>query len=793
MKVFSHVKVFSHEFLKIYSKRSFLAILAAVLMANLILLYTSQDSELIAPSSYKKLYADLMPMSEEEKVAFVETTYQNLSIIQDFEWFENIPEDDKYLEEIYEQYRQGDYLTYTRYLYTELALMKECYEDIQSVKNYAQYLQDIESKAGLSEDVSIFRSEDAYTQRNARKTAHDFVSLRGNQLKLTNSKSITAATNFVATDIAIILILFVLAGYLITTEKQKGLFALIRPTRHGKGRLIFAKISVMSLTTVIISIIFWASNIILCGVLYGFSDFGAPIQSVAGFIGSILPFSILRYLLLFVISKTVVYIILGLFFLWFAQTSRFAVLIYIKIIILFLLSLAVYLLTPAHSGLIMLRYINIIHFMLVTPIYKYYYNLNIFSFPVNMILIFVISSILLIAVLIWVNTLCFCENDVVEMERLPYFRRTRTKKRANVSVLHHELYKTLIANKALIVMILLLGFQVFSLINRTNPVVGDEYYYRQYMRALEGPQTEAKHELLSKEADRFLNIDTQIQTVNEKYAAGEISRLEYEQSLRYYSNEQITRQAFSMVLDRVQYMHDKREETGAEVWFVYEKGWDYLFGGAYTGAWLDMVNALAMVIAMIASYSAVFSNEFSSGMIRVISTCKGGRLETVKKKIRICLAWASVILIVSYLPDILFAWKYCGLHSISSPLASLPNMTAFPIFIPLWLYLAVLVITRFVVMTAVMFIILFVSTISRDTIKCIVILTAGIIVPLFLHLLGLEIVDYFSLNLFLASNMLLNNRIAAPGLNVLFILFSLLLPFLIILFASKSLKKRFAE
>ena len=792
------LKVFSHEFLKIYSTRSFFAVLAAILITNLILMYSNTDNGWVVPTSYQKLYADLAPMSEEEKYDYVEALHRKLSIISEFEWNESIPEakefeDNEYLGEIYEQYRQGNYLTYTQYLYTELALIEECYEDAQTVKNYAQYLRDIATKAELSEDISIFRSDDTYTQRNAQKTAYDFAPLHRNQLVLTNSKGITTAMNFVVTDIAMILILFILANHLITVEKQKGLFALIRPTRHGKGRLIAAKISVMSFSAVTIGVIFWVGNIVLCCVLYGLPDLNAPIQSISGFVGSVLPISILQYLLLFVFSKTTVYIVLGLFFLWFAQTSRFAVLIYIKVIILFLVSTTAYLLMPAYSALSMLRYINIINFMLTTPIYRYYYNLNIFSFPISMILIFALISVLCILILILVNILCFCRNDVSGMEKLPYFWQIKKTLRANTSILYHELYKILVANKGLMVILLLLGFQMFSFFNRTNAVVGDAYYYKQYMQALEGPDTEEKRALLKMEMDRFAEIDERIQEVNKKFAAGEISIREYEQSLGFYSNEQKTRRAFTMVLDRVQYMNDKKENTVEGLWFVYEKGWEFLTGGADTGARQDIVNALAMVIAMITTYSAVFAGEFSSGMIRIISTCKGGRLEVMKNKIRVCLALTLIFMIITYLPDIVYSMKNFGIDSISSPLASLPDMTAFPLSFPVWLYLTLLLIARFMVMTAVMFVILFVSTVSKDTVKCIVISTASFIIPLLLHMLGIKTVDYFTLNRFLTVNPLLNNGIASQWLNILLISLSLVIPISIILFMYYSLKKRFAE
>jgi hypothetical protein len=120
-------------------------------------------------------------------------------------------------------------------------------------------------------------------------------------------------------------------------------------------------------------------------------------------------------------------------------------------------------------------------------------------------------------------------------------------------------------------------------------------------------------------------------------------------------------------------------------------------------------------------------------------------------------------------------------------------MTSFPFSFPVWLYLTLLLIARFAVMEAVMFIILFVSAVSKDIVKCIVILTAGLIIPLLLHLLGITIVDYFTLNHFLAVNTLLNNGIASHKLNILVILLSLLIPILIVLFMYNSLKKRFAE
>ena len=120
---------------------------------------------------------------------------------------------------IYEKYedlyQSGDYLLYTESLAQERALMDQLYEEISKVAEYETYLEEMEENAGQAGSISIFRSptgEKTFSQRNLEKSAADHAGLYSANIRWFPSKGIVMAIKNPATDMFLILSVFLFVG-----------------------------------------------------------------------------------------------------------------------------------------------------------------------------------------------------------------------------------------------------------------------------------------------------------------------------------------------------------------------------------------------------------------------------------------------------------------------------------------------------------------------------------------------------------------------------------------------------
>jgi hypothetical protein len=157
--------------------------------------------------------------------------------------------------------------------------------------------------------------------------------------------------------------------------------------------------------------------------------------------------------------------------------------------------------------------------------------------------------------------------------------------------------------------------------------------------------------------------------------------------------------AFLRVLERLTYAQEQENP-----WMVYETGYEKLTGNSFEGYNTDLKNAAVLLVVIIASFSAFFATEFSTGMIHIVSCCKLGQSDTVKTKLRISFPLVTALFIIAYLPDFLSVYNQYSLPCTNAPLTSIPSLAGFPIDMALWKYLAVLYVYRYIVFLCILFV-----------------------------------------------------------------------------------------
>ena len=147
---------------KIWKKRSFLVAVTLLLLIHLFLLwYTSLPNEQTPPlSAYKKICAQLVSMSEEEKAKYImdlKETIDGVCFVQDILAMQNFQNEmgnmfaeqemernPGVFEAYYDSYQSGNYLKFTDSLEQEKAFVDEIYAEWQKVYGYGDYLKSIQ-------------------------------------------------------------------------------------------------------------------------------------------------------------------------------------------------------------------------------------------------------------------------------------------------------------------------------------------------------------------------------------------------------------------------------------------------------------------------------------------------------------------------------------------------------------------------------------------------------------------------------------------------------------------------
>ncbi len=373
-----------------------------------------------------------------------------------------------------------------------------------------------------------------------------------------------------------------------------------------------------------------------------------PIQSVQGYMSCALTVDLQGYLLLFWISKTAAFFTLGLFFFLFALSAQSAIGFYVKSILFLGGSGVFHILIPANSLLFLLKYVNIIRFLQVTPVYRYYFNLNLAGFAAGMSEVFLAAVFLCMSVLPVLLCSFYSRKEFRQKAKKQgagaafsraYLKnhsrhlpksifQTRSGRQIHTSVFLHECYKALIMNRVLWIFLVFAAVQICSAAGKHTYLPLDEYYYRQYMQALEDVTFDKGTALIDQEQKRFRKWDKTTKQAQQEYAAGNLTERKLQAAEELAAAETKGRNAFEWVLLRRDYLLEYENRTGRQPGFIYEGGWNYLFGKEYVPYQNDMLRFGTLLVFLIAAFAGIFGTDFSTGMLGLMVCGRLGRMHT---------------------------------------------------------------------------------------------------------------------------------------------------------------------
>ena len=693
------------ELKKVWGRKSFPGLMALLIFLNLFFLwYLNRPVQGEPPlSAYRAVCRNISGMTEPEKLDYIQGLKEQTDGIALVEEVRNLfaqgteagnalarqrmNSSSGIYEKYYEIYRTGNYLTCTHSLAEEQALADQLYEEIIVVSGYDDYIRTVQENSSRLSGISIFQSggsEESFTSRNIRKSAEDHSGMTGKNIRWFPAKGITMALENPVSDLLLLLSVFLFVGQLITEEKEKELFTVTRASRRGVAVDMAARIATLFLHCVTFTFLLFGTGLLFGISAAGAGDLTAALQSVASYTESSMPVSISTFLLASTAGKAITVFCFGLL-----RTDQ---------------------------------------------IWGNYLNLNILGCPVSRSACSLTALALFLAAGLSLTFGLFARGRHLTLRRKIF--SFRMPFRPHSSLLCHESYKLLFANRILFVaaaFVCILGWT--DLERKYVPSAGEEYY-QTLMKSLEGTLNEEKEALIASEQARFDEASGQIEKIDRMTADGTISENTGESMKLPWESEMAFYPAFQRVL--VQY--EKILENGGV--FVYDTGYLYLLGSIDDSFLTDL---LLLVLCICFSFSNVMALEDSRGMWALLSATRCGRRKVLRSKYLVC----SFMCIGITLFPWIFRWisisKVYPMGELQAGIQNIPQYSHFFLNMPILLFLFLAALIQAGTVLLITFLVLLLSRWRKNAFQALFLALLLFAVPLILSEMGLPVIKWFSI------------------------------------------------
>lgn len=760
-----------YESKKLFGKRLVPALLLFLFVFNGLMLYRESGQRIdwrYTRRDIGRVYEDLAGMTAPEAEEALTAKKELLAAVAVWrEWTDgygewNREERQGFLErnrEILEKYPEldpeGSYLSYLTDFYGEQDLIDSVLAQVSSVAHYEDYLAGIDEEAKIMTNSSLFGDPDTFSYRNIERTPPVYEHLKGTELPAADSEGLLLATEFKLTDVLLLAVFLIFALSMMVGEREEGTLLLIKPTRKGYLETIAAKLLVMLAFSVAVTLAFYGQNLLLSGGLLGLGDLTRPVQSIRGMLASPYAMTAGDYLVVFFGAKVLAALTFSALLFCLCTVFRNGVSACLVPAGAIFLETLLYLTVGIHSYLSPLKVLNLVCMADASWFLGNYRNMNVFGYPVE-----VIPAALGTAVAV-AGLSCFfalfryvretsalsAENRLLSWWKAFLKKRRGRKRRAGgrrirAGLFGKEFFKVFVMERAGLVLLLFALLQWNSYRGFRIYQAPEELFYRQYVGWAEGVPLREAAGRYQEEQKRFDEIDRRAERAAKAYAAGELSYEEAEEARMEVQAVQNARTGFGKALAQYEYVLGRvREGTDAELF--YASGWEALLD--IQGQRVDVMDAGKLSFFLIVGLAAVFSVEKTSQVELLQRTCVRGGGGVCRKKYWTGLLYGTFAWVIAFLPRYLTVFRAYGTAGFAAPLQSLSQLSEIPFNIPLWGYLVLVGLSRYLGMAAAAGLMFWLSKRTGNLIHTVLLGSLVLLLPVFLYLMGFMGEPYVSL------------------------------------------------
>lgn len=695
------------ELRKIWGQRIFVLCLAVLAAANLFLLYTgTKPGENSAqPAHWRAIAQDMSGLSTQQQQAFIneklDLVYGVLQIDRILSYQAsggymgmNVRQEYADLFDQYEEaYKNKSYDLYTGDLLVEHSFLSKIKTELDTVANYSQFLEDVQTKANQLSNISIFNNgKSGYDRANIEKTAAVYAGMHNVKIEYSPQKGLYTALDYQFTDLILLAAMLLLASLLVRQERDSGMLSLVRSMPGGRFKTALAKLMALAVSLLVVLVLMYGVNLIYCGLTFGLGSLNRSIQSVPALMRCTMQITVGEYLGRFLLAKWAGTFVMGLWVMLAALWARCAFSGWCGALALPAAQWLIRELIPATSHFNVIKYANLVSLLRTNELLGNYRNLYWFDTPISLPFVEWLSAVLYGMALALGFCWLFCRGQLLAAPAFAGLRRKAAKTKAT-TVFRQETRKLFALCGAGVILLVFVGYQTWQTVNTQSYLDAEEIYYTYYMKKLEGPYTEKTYQTLLELNEEF----EPIRQLNRDLQAGKISEEMYQAQMGAYYGLQEKMGVFQQILyNNVAYI---KENPKAHL--VYESGWEKLFGLQGDG---DLRDTLLAGIVSCVCFTGLFAFEHKGGMKRVVMATPLGRRHTVRRKLAAGSIGAVLITCITCLPRFIVVVRDYWLSQPFAPAMSLQGYQALPACIKLSDVLILGVLCRLVACFAMMFI-----------------------------------------------------------------------------------------
>lgn len=362
------MRILHYELKKLFSYKSFLFIIAAVLVMSIVSTLWDIAGRHASPDEYRQIYSAIQSMSEEEAEAYI-TRQIDIAFSGEGGF-------------------SPDAICSARDRYAQ-------------IKGYGGFLDYIKECCRSITGISFFADEDSFAYKNALKTETVYDNVKINSLPFEVSEGVEIVLFNDISDILLVFAIFASAIFVFTKDKEIGILNLLHSYRKGRGSLCINKLLVLLIFSALANLVFIGANLAIGGFTYGLGDLTRPIQSVNGFFECSFNLSLWQYLLITFIFKSLGGFLWGVLFAFICSFSGNNAQIYGISVVVAVTEVLLYTKISTLSNYGLLHDFNLVSFIKPDNIFSTYRNINLFNEPFNALIVIPVVWTTLIALLIF--------------------------------------------------------------------------------------------------------------------------------------------------------------------------------------------------------------------------------------------------------------------------------------------------------------------------------------------------------------------------------------------------------
>ena len=567
----------------------------------------------------------------------------------------------------WQKYQKGDTHVSKAEVYQSFVENEENY-----VNSYGDFLKQVPEQADTLKQTENYQQRNTYLYRDLEKTVQDYKKLSADGITADPSIGVKELASYNYGIYVQMVFLIVLAYFVVSSERKKGLFLLTKGTRRGHLPFVSVKTVTMLSAGIAYSLLQECGNLGVIGWLYGYGDLNRKIQSISIFRDCSLSITVGQGLLGVVLVRVAVCVFCTVFMACLTILFRregTAILIYSVFVgVEMFLEHSI----GMSSSLAIFKCVNVFFCWDMHSMFGTYKNLNIFGYPINQWMVVMVVALVFIALLLILSFYAFSSRFQISSGNL--WEGVKEKiagitsfRWHHTSVYRFEFRKVFYQEKKGFVMLFLLIWCLLSTKDVLKPAVYDTAASGEYHRILSkisGPVTEKSLTYIQEQREELQAINKQLEKLkykSTKAAQTEQQLLMHELEMREEGTELVEEQRDLLLQKKGNILNKFWMDEKSYLAFFY----DYKY---------DLIAFFIATVALVLWISDMESADARKGLYSILYTTKAGKAKIRNRKGLVCLTGMFFSLISMLIPQCMRYYNIDHFKSVKQSLADITSL-----------------------------------------------------------------------------------------------------------------------